>query len=536
VNITNQYFHFFTIHYQKLSMDKIYFALLCVLVTTVAVAQEKVDATVIDQIKNEEAMHSQIENIAHYLLDVCGSRLTNSDGYRRALNYTTQTFKQWGLSNAGPEAWGEFGKGWNNVHNYIALKAPYSQPMIGYAIPWTQSTNGLISAPVIMIDNLDSASIDKAGDALKGKIVIISTNDTTLTSPFKVDAERFADSQLNKLPDTYMTTEDQIKGFRTRVMHLYYAKRYLQEKGALALLSTSRSSDGTVIVQGTLTYHRGYEPPLPQMAIAKEDYLKLRRFINYGQEVFVEMDIQNTWNTDDISGYNSVAEIPGTDPKLKAQVVMIGGHLDSWHSGTGATDDGAGCIIMMEAIRILQALHVQPKRTIRIALWGAEEEGLLGSYGYVKKHFGDAKDMQLKPEAKNISVYFNLDNGSGKIRGVFMQNNQAAAPIFKDWLQSFASMGATGITLSNSGSTDHLSFDAVGIPAFQFIQDQLDYESRTHHSNMDVYDHLNFDDMKQAATIVAAFVYNAAMRDEMIPRKPLPQPEEFMWDSGLIKN
>jgi Zn-dependent M28 family amino/carboxypeptidase len=247
------------------------------------------------------------------------------------------------------------------------------------------------------------------------------------------------------------------------------------------------------------------------------------------------MNVKNKFYTDDLTGYNVIAEIPGTDPVLKDQIVMLGGHLDSWHISAGATDDAAGCIVMMEAVRVLQSVGVKPRRTIRIALWGAEEQGLVGSYGYVKKHFGNSLDMTLKPEQEKVSVYFNLDNGTGKIKGIYLQNNEMVRDIFHAWLQPFSSMGATGISGSNSGSTDHISFDAVGIPAFQFIQDPLDYEKRTLHTNMDDYDHLFMEDLKQSATIVAAFVYNAAMQDEMLPRKPLPKPGQFVFENGFIK-
>jgi Zn-dependent M28 family amino/carboxypeptidase len=242
------------------------------------------------------------------------------------------------------------------------------------------------------------------------------------------------------------------------------------------------------------------------------------------------MNVQNSFHDKDLTGYNVIAELPGTDPGLKAEVVMLGGHLDSWAAGTGATDNAAGCIVMLEVMRILKALDVQPKRTIRLALWGGEEQGLYGSFGYVKKHFGDPANMQLKPEQNKISAYYNLDNGSGKIRGIYLQNNEATRDIFKAWLEPFADLGATGITASNTGSTDHISFDAVGIPAFQFIQDPLEYETRTHHSNMDTYDHLSIEDMQQAAVVIAGFVYNTAMRAEKLPRKPLPAPARFVFD------
>jgi len=248
---------------------------------------------------------------------------------------------------------------------------------------------------------------------------------------------------------------------------------------------------------------------------------------------------------DDDKAYNTVAEIQGTDPKLKEQLVMLGGHMDSWHAAEGATDNGAGTAVALEVVRLLTHLAVQPRRTIRIALWSGEEQGLLGSRGYVKEHFGSRPEntepkykdlppflrppggpLELKPDQKLVSVYFNLDNGSGKIRGVYLQGNASAAPIFEKWMQPFQDLGMTTLTMRNTGGTDHLSFDAVGIPGFQFIQDPLDYGSLTHHSNLDVYEHIRPDDMKQAAVIMASFVYNAAMRDEMMPRKPI-RPEEF---------
>jgi Zn-dependent M28 family amino/carboxypeptidase len=296
------------------------------------------------------------------------------------------------------------------------------------------------------------------------------------------------------------------------------------------ILSSRSSIDGTVFVDGGAGYAKGYNATLPEMKISREDYLKMIRLLQDHKQVQVEMNVENTFYDKDLTGYNFVAELPGTDPTLKSQVVMLGGHLDSWAGGTGATDNAAGSIVMLEAMRILKTLNIQPHRTIRIALWGGEEQGLYGSFGYVKKHFGDPADMKLKPEQSKISAYYNLDNGTGKIRGIYLQNNDSTRDIFKAWLAPFNDMGATGITRSNTGSTDHISFDAVGIPAFQFIQDPMEYETRTHHSNMDTYDHLSIEDLQQAAVIVAAFVYNTAMRNDMLPRKPLPSPEKFVFD------
>jgi Iap family predicted aminopeptidase len=353
-----------------------------------------------------------------------------------------------------------------------------------------------------------------------------------LKSAFVAFAKRYDEKELDKLPDTYMLKRGTLEFFVKILVKEYKTQLYLQKKGAVALLTMNATGrDGTLFVDGTPGYAKGYDMPLPQVVVSSEDFMRMQRLLQDKKEVALDMNISNKWYTDDLQGYNVVGEIAGTDPQLKAQVVMLGAHLDSWHSGTGATDNGAGCIVMMEAMRLLKTLGVQPRRTIRIALWGGEEQGLYGSFGYVKKHFGNPATMQLTPEQKNISAYFNLDNGSGKIRGIYLQNNEAAGPIFKSWLQPFADLDATGVTKSNTGSTDHLSFDAVGIPAFQFIQDPLEYETRTHHSNMDVYDHLQIADLKQAAQVVAGFIYNAAMREEMIPRKPLPKAERFVFDT-----
>jgi hypothetical protein len=452
--------------------------------------------------------------------------------------WSVQTLKHWGLQNVAPEPWGEFGKGWSNEHTYLAMKSPYYAPLIAYPAAWTKSTAGALAAKVLLLEKLDSTSIDKLGAALKEKIVLLRIPDTfSLRSPFEPDAIRFKDSELNTLPDAYMTTSQTYNNIKTIVNRWYNTRLYLESKGVAALLTTtlSRGGDGTVFANGHLSYAKGYKPTLPQLFVSIEDCLRLQRLVSAGQEVELKLNVQNKWYTDDLTGYNVIAEIPGTDATLKSEVVMLGAHLDSWHAGTGATDNAAGCVVMMEAVRILKVLGVQPRRTIRIALWGAEEQWLLGSFGYVKKHFGDPKDMKLTPEQSKISAYYNLDVGTGKIRGVYLQNNEKLKQIFSTWLQPFTDLAATGVTTSNTGGTDHLSFDAVGIPAFQFIQDPMEYQTRTHHTNMDVYDHLAIEDLKQAATIVAAFVYNTAMRDEMLPRKPLPKPEPFLNENGMVK-
>jgi len=311
----------------------------------------------------------------------------------------------------------------------------------------------------------------------------------------------------------------------------------------LAVVDHSRSTQGggTVVVQSGGSYQPGQTTTVPQVTVAVEHWSRIARLLQQKKEVTLELNIANAFYDDDPMQYNTVAEIPGTDKK--DEIVMLGAHLDSWHTGTGATDNGAGTIVTMEAVRILKALDLKPRRTIRIALWSGEEEGLLGSQRYVEQHFGSRppsgeplmKDMPtvlrreagpvtVKPEQAKVSVYFNVDNGTGRIRGVFMQENEAVAPIFENWMRPFKDLGMTTLTMRNTGGTDHQSFDAVGIPGFQFIQDPIEYETRTHHSNMDVYDRLQPDDLKQAAVIVASFVYEAAMRDQMLPRKPIEKP------------
>ncbi len=495
-----------------------------------AIAQENVDMAVMQKIKDEEKNNSQITMIAHHITDVCGPRLTNSPGYNCALDWVTGTCQQWGLQNAGREAWGEFGKGWNAELATLSLVTPYYENIIGYPVAWCKGLAKAKKAEIVMINGLDSASIDKAG-SLQGKIVMVKTGNTKLPSAFNAYAKRYADTSLNNLPDEYMISRTELEGYMPYIKSDYYTRLYLEKKGAIALVTSNGSSrDGTITVDGLQGYAKGYAATLPEMRIAREDYLKLQRMIVDKQQPTVEVNLRNKFYEQDLTGYNVIAEIPGSDPSLKSQVVMLGGHLDSWHSGTGATDNAAGCIVMMEVMRILKTLNIQPRRTIRMALWGGEEQGLYGSFGYVKKHYGDPANMQLSPEQQNISAYYNLDNGSGKIRGVYLQNNEKVRGIFSEWLKPFADMGATGITSSNTGSTDHISFDAVGIPAFQFIQDPLEYETRTHHTNMDTYDHLFIEDLQQAAVVVAAFVYNTAMRSEMLPRKPLPKAERFVFD------
>jgi Zn-dependent M28 family amino/carboxypeptidase len=264
-------------------------------------------------------------------------------------------------------------------------------------------------------------------------------------------------------------------------------------------------------------------PPQPaQVTLAVEHYGRLWRLLDKKIPVTLTMDIDNRFYDQDQNAFNIVGELPGTD---KAdEIVMLGAHFDSWHTGTGATDNAAGSAVMLEAIRILKTSGVKLRRTVRIGLWGGEEQGLLGSKAYVKEHFGDPETMQLKPEHAKIAGYFNVDNGTGLIRGVYLQGNEAVAPIFMAWMTPFKNLGMDTLTIRNTGGTDHLSYDDVGLPGFQFVQDEIEYDTRTHHSNMDVYERIQSQDMMRNAVVVASFVYNTANRDEKLPRKPLPKP------------
>jgi len=299
----------------------------------------------------------------------------------------------------------------------------------------------------------------------------------------------------------------------------------LRAEGVAAILRPGNSRGNYLVTVGGGGYRKDAEPGIPSAVVPIEHYNRIARLIRRKVGVKVSLDLRTTFHDQDLDGFNVVAEIPGVDPDLKREVVMVGAHFDSWHAGTGATDNGCGCVVAMEAVRILKALGIEPRRTIRLALWGGEEQGLLGSRGYVKKHFADPEKMELQPEHHLFAAYFNLDNGAGKIRGIYCQSNAAVRPIFASWLEPFHDLGATAVTLRDTGGTDHLAFDRVGLPGFQFIQEPLDYTTRTHHTNLDTYERIIPGDLMQASVVMASFVYHAAMRDEKLPRKPLPKPQ-----------
>jgi len=488
------------------------------------------------KIRKEGLDNSKVMDIAFHLTDVSGPRLTNSPGFFRAANWAKDELTKMGLVNAAIEPWGDFGTGWEQTRCYVAMTAPYYSPMIAIPRAWTGSTPGkkIISSDVILIRAKDSAELyQNYSGKIKDKIVMFYSNDT-LRPSFTADGERFTEEQLTKMANSKIDTARR-GGARNASPEAMAARRqqqalarqmngfYNAEKPALVLSMNGRGNDGTLFVQNGGSVDKGAENNYAWIMLSSDDYLRVQRLVASGEKVELEADVKTKFYDKDIKGYNVVAEIPGTDPVLKDEIVMLGGHLDSWQGATGATDNAAGCAVMMEVVRILKTTGLQPKRTIRIALWSGEEQGLHGSRNYVKNHFADPVDMVLKPDHAKVSAYYNLDNGTGKVRGIYLQNNAAAGPIFSKWLEPFYDLDAKTVTIDNTGGTDHQAFDAIGIPGFQFIQDEIEYDTRTHHTNMDTYDHLVSADLKQAATVIAAFVYNTAQLDQKIPRKELPK-------------
>jgi carboxypeptidase Q len=491
------------------------------------------DQEVLKRIKDEGWYHSKVMETAFYLTDVSGPRLAGSPGLKRAQDWAVNALKTWGMEGAKRESWGKFGKGWEVQKNYAAITVPYYHAIIAIPKAWTPGTPGPIKGDVVVIKADSASDLDKYKGTLKGKIVMVDTK-PGIERTFKADASRVTDGQLDTM--AMATPAAAGRGGQRRAvlgpnspfaallkLRTALSQFYVTE-GVALVMSQARGTDGTVFTTNGASYADTAKTVAPELETSSEDFQRILRLSKAGIKVTLEADIKTEFFNKDLQGYDVVGEIPGKDANLKSQLVIIGGHLDSWHGATGATDNAAGSAVMLEAMRILSRAGFTPRRTIRIVLWSSEEQGLFGSRGYVLNHFGDPKTMLLKPEQAKVSAYYNLDNGTGKIRGVYLQGNQAAGPIFKSWLEPFKDMGANTITISNTGGTDHLSFDAVGIPGFQFIQDGMDYGTRTHHSNQDTYDKLSEDDLKQAAVIVASFVYNTSQRDDMIPRKELPVP------------
>jgi carboxypeptidase Q len=512
------------------------FVVLLVVLPLAAQAPSQADLFGIYQIKDQGFNHSQVMEIMSYLSDVYGPRLTNSPDIKEAATWTTDKMKEWQLANVHREPWGPFGRGWSNERFSAQVISPRPFPLIAYAKAWTPGTNGPVTSDAVFAPILKEEDMQKYRGQLKGKFVLTAAIPEN-PERYEPQAHRYTDAELADLasqpvPAERQNPEDRIAQFRAQRELNNKIQKFLVEESIAAWIEPSRSDDGTVFVQQGGGRDKEKDPPVPpRVAVASENYGRIVRMLEKKQTVTMQLDIQNKFYDDDLNSFNIIGEIPGTDKAKADEVVMLGAHFDSWHSGTGATDNGAGSAVMLEAIRILKSTGLKMRRTVRIGLWTGEEQGLLGSAAYIKQHFGDAyaedpatKLIKILPEHAKLDAYYNIDNGTGKIRGVYLQGNEMVAPLFSAWMVPFHDLGMNTLTIRNTGGTDHLSFDAVGLPGFQFIQDPMDYDTRTHHSNMDVYERIQEPDMKQMAVIVASFVYMTANRDEMLPRKPLSKP------------
>jgi hypothetical protein len=491
--------------------------LLCVGTVSTQIVQEKVDLGAVQRIRDEGLNRSHVAALADHLTNVIGPRLTGSSGMRRANDWTAQQFKEWGLTNVAVEPWGRFGRGWERVSFAGRVLDPWIQPLQGSPLAWSGSTRGPVTGPVVIVRVADTADFARYRGKLRGAWIMqdtmISVSPEFEPAPLRTPLERLFDTTRQGGGQFGPPNEEARARMRARQALARQTYELLRSERVAGVLSFSsrqyaiiRPGGGpySAVVRDTLTYE-----PLPAIMVSQEQYFQMYRNVSRGTPVRLEINVQNRWLTDDQQAYNSIGEIAGSD--LKDQVVMLGAHLDSWFGGSGATDNAAGSVVMMEAMRILKTLGLQPRRTIRIALWSGEEQGLLGSAAWVKNHQADLA---------HISAYVNIDNGTGRVRGIWNQSNDAVVPIFEQILAPFRDLGVVAVRRGNTGGTDHLSFDRAGVPGFNFIQDPIEYSTRTHHTDADTYERLLLNDLQQAATVVAYTVYHLAMRDEMMPRKP----------------
>jgi hypothetical protein len=445
---------------------------------------------------------------------------------RAAADWTVKKLNEWGLAKVAQEPWGtEFGRGWSNERTVAHVLKPTPWPVLAQAKAWTPGTNGPVTAEVVLAPIAAETDFEKFRGKLKGKIVLLQAA-RAVEPLWNAPARRFDDKGLTDIQEQMVGPQrpGQFGGGGGGQQLAAKRHAFLIAEGALAILepANGRGDSGSLLVGSGGSRNAKDPPVLPQLAVSTEHYNRLARMAEKGLPATMEIDIRNTFHDANLGMFNIVAEIPGAD--RADEVVMLGAHFDSWHAGTGAVDNASGSAVMMEAMRILKASGVRLRRTVRLGLWTGEEQGLIGSRQYVLSHFGDPATMQLKPEHARLAGYFNMDNGTGAYRGVYLQGNEAVAPIFRAWMTPFANIGMTTLTIRNTGGTDHQSFHAVGLPGFQFIQDPVQYSSRTHHSNLDVYDQLIAGDMMKNAVMTAAFAYQTANREQLLPRRPLPKP------------
>ncbi len=533
------------------------------------VSAQEPDLGALTRIRQEGFRKSKVMDTLSELTDRIGPRLTGSANLRKANDWTRDQFTQWGLANAHLESWGPFGAAWAFESASVRMVAPDVAQLYAIPRPWTPGTGGLVRGAVIKVKLETKEDLDKSKGKLAGKIVLLeatapaggsgapgSARTNSASVPF-LGTPHYNDQDLDDLfhypipsatggrggPDA-AGPADRMK----RLAFVDQLRDFLATEKPLAVITTSsRNLDGTIFVQASgSTYEKGKHDAVPTLAMTSEHYNRIARLLERKTPVELELNVATSIDDAAPAPNNTLAEIPGEDPKLKDEVVMLGAHLDSWTGATGATDNAIGCAVVMEAMRILKASDLHPRRTIRAALWSGEEQGLLGSTAYVEQHFASrppptdpaelkrpkfmwrdaGRPLTIKPEHAKLAAYFNVDNGAGKFRGIFAQENAAVEPVFERWLAPLKDLGVTTVTMRTTAQTDHVSFDRVGLPGFQFLQEELDYMTRTHHSNMDAVEHVKREDAAQASVVMAWFVYNAAMRDQMLPRKPLPVDEK----------
>jgi carboxypeptidase Q len=512
----------------------------------VVYAEPQVDESVIARIKTEAFQHSQVMDTLSELTDLYGGRLRGSPGYVAAAEWVKQKLTGWGFERVSFEPGGFPGPGWQITRFSVEMTEPQYLHAIAQPLAWSPSTNSRVSGTPVLVEVASPADFEKYRGKLKGVIVLNGRPGNRPATNFSPTATRYTDDQLTRGSSAIDPTETVLVNYagpdyagaerarREGLERRAAIAKFFRDEGVAALLVASPLSSGVIAATDAGGFDLSgpnWKIPNPDLAppsfvLAREHYGRIARLIERKRPVKLELQL-DAEIIRQVKSVNIIAEMAGRDPRLAEEVVMLGAHFDSWHTGSGATDNAAGSVVMMEALRILKAIGAMPRRTIRLALWDAEEGGHLGSSTYVLNHFGDPRTMTLKPEHAKLAGYFNLDNGTGKIRGVFLQGNESVRPIFENWLKPFAALGATALAVQRVGGTDHLDFDHVGLPAFQFIQDPIDYETRTHHTNMDVLESIQEADLQEAAAIVAAFVYHTAMRDEKLPRVALPKAPQF---------
>ena len=487
---------------------------------------ESVDLEMFYKIKQYEKSKSQIDELSFWMTDYLGPRLTASENKARADQFVKEKLESFKLANVVIDEVSPFERGgWDNKKTYVAMTAPYYCAFAALPKAWTGSTKGLVKGEVVLVDIKTIEDLDKYKGKLKGKMVAMP-NTSTYAPTFKALATRYTDEELKEMTTETMAGGGRFGNFdmaaymKTQQLRTASAEFFKNEGVAVIL---NGSGEYNVPKAGGASYKSGDKEPITEINLPIEDFGRIVRLMQHKIPVEMEVEVENKFSKSEFVT-NVMGEIPGTDPALKDEIVLIGGHLDCWHGGTGAADNASGCIVMMEAIRILKELDISPRRTIRIALWGGEEQGLFGSRGYANKYLRDSKTLELKPGFDKFDVYFNMDNGTGKYRGIYLQENEMVRPVFEAWLAPFATMGCSTVSIRNTSGTDHQSFDPLGLPAFQFIQDEIEYD-RGYHTVMDTWERLIMDDLKHNALVTAVLVYDAAMRDRKLARKPYVKPD-----------